>query len=394
MQRLTAVIQNYEWGDRDFIAKLQSRPPTGVPEAELWMGAHPSAPSHLEPEGRSLAEVVAADPSETLGAHVAGRFGELPFLLKVLAAARPLSIQAHPSLEQAKAGFARENALDVPLDSPARNYRDPNHKPELICALTRFEAKCGFRDLASTRELFASFGSGPMSRITERLGQAGEDRDVLEDVLSWLLRVNAGDAAELAAATARASADSSGGPYAAELAWSAEIHASHPGDIGVVVALLLNHVVLEPGEAIFLRSGALHSYLRGAGIELMANSDNVVRGGLTSKPVDVEELLDIVDCTPLAPVVQVAGDGVHEFDCATPEFSLTRVQLGDEVRLGVSGPEVLLVTNGHIRFTTESGDQMSAQSGVPVWVPAADTSYVASGDGTFYRATVATSYDA
>ncbi len=389
MERLAATTQHYDWGDARFIAELQRRPASGRPEAELWMGAHPKAPAVLTRSGLALDALIADDPRATLGEAVSNRFTGLPFLAKVLAADRPLSIQAHPSAAQAVAGFERENAAGVALDSPERTYRDPNHKPELICALTSFEAKCGFRSLDPTRELFAALGGNALAPVRERLAADGSVSEVLADVLAWLLRSQEGAGAELAAAALDAASSApAGGPYERDLRWTAEIARFHPGDVGVVVALLLNHVVLEPGQAVFLGAGHLHAYLRGAGIELMANSDNVIRGGLTSKHIDVEELIDVVDCTPIEPPVQDAGGCIHTFDSPVPEFSLTRVVVADDVRLRVQGPEILIVTEGIVEFVTQAGDELAVQTGEPVWVPAADGCYLARGGGVFYRAAV------
>ncbi|MEM7285632.1 MAG: mannose-6-phosphate isomerase, class I [Actinomycetota bacterium] len=387
MERLVATTQHYDWGDERFIAELQRRAASGLPEAELWMGAHPTAPAVLAGTGRSLDDVIAADPHVTLGDAVSRRFSGLPFLAKVLAADRPLSIQAHPSLAQARAGWERENRAGVPLDSPDRTYRDPNHKPELICALTPFEAKCGFRSLDATRELFDTLGGSGLAPVRERLAVDGPAASVFADTLAWLLRGRADRGPALAEAAVQAAADApAGGPYGAELRWTAEIAQLHPGDVGVVVALLLNHVVLEPGQAVFLGAGNLHAYLRGAGIELMANSDNVVRGGLTSKHIDIEELLDVVDCTPIVPPVQQAVGCLHTFDAPVPEFSLTRVTVADDVRLNVQGPEILVVTEGIVEFVTQAGQQVAVEAGEPVWVPASDGCYLARGGGVFYRA--------
>ena len=202
--------------------------------------------------------------------------------------------------------------------------------------------------------------------------------------LPWR-RTTAPIGASPAAAAASAPA---GGPYERDLQWTGEIARIHPGDVGVVVALLLNHVVLQPGEAVFLGAGNLHAYLRGAGIELMANSDNVIRGGLTSKHVDVEELIDVVDCTPIDPPVQRASGCLHTFDAPVPEFSLTRVAVADDVRLRLQGPEILIVTEGIVEFVTQSGHEVAAEPGEPVWVPASDGCYLARGGGVFYRAAV------
>ncbi len=389
MDRLSATVQHYDWGDDVFLAQLQRRRESGRPEAELWMGAHRSAPALLESTGRSLAEAIAADPKGQLGERVQRRFGWLPFLAKILAAARPLSIQAHPSVDQAIEGFARENTKGIPVDAAHRIYRDQNHKPELICALTTFDAKCGFRRLDDTRDLFDRLDGSELDPVRSMLGQTGDDAEILGATLAWLLRRDGVGAQVLVDAAVQAAERApDGGPFAADLTWTGEIARARPGDIGVVVALLLNHITLEPGQAVFLGAGNLHSYLRGAGVELMANSDNVVRGALTSKHVDVDELLDVVDCSPGDPQVQTAQGCIHTFDSPVPDFSLCRVTVDDDVRLRVDGPEVLIVTEGLIEFTTSGGNVVAAEPGVPIWVSASDECYLARGRGVFHRAVV------
>ena len=386
------TIQHYDWGDRSFIASLQSRAPSGEPEAELWMGAHERSPSMLAHAGVGLDEAIARDPVATLGSSVHQAFGALPFLAKILASAHPLSIQTHPSTAQAQAGFDRETRLGIPRMSPNRVYPDPSHKPELLCALTPFEAKCGFRPLDDARALFDLLGGSAdrdrqLGLIIERLAQPGAGCDVYHDVLAWLLRGGT-PVDELVAATVRAAAAAGDGPFRRELTWCAPIAARHPGDVGVVVGLLLNHVALDPGQAMFLGAGNLHSYLRGAGVELMANSDNVIRGGLTSKHVAVEELLSVVDTTPAEPVVQHASGPLHRFDAPVADFSLTRVALADPVRIEIAGPEIVIVTEGSAVLVDHLGTPLHAASGAPVWVPASDRGYLISGSGTAYRAGV------
>jgi mannose-6-phosphate isomerase len=377
---LVGVVRNYDWGDHTAIAELLGHQPPGHPEAEYWLGAHPSAPSNVAVRGRTLDAVIADELVPIVGAGVAERFAGLPFLLKVLAAEQPLSIQAHPSLAQAQAGFARENAAGVDQDAPHRSYRDANHKPELICALTPFEAKCGFRPVVDSHRLISAMGEPELGPLARRLAAAGADADILADTVPWLLRHDSAEAAALVAAATRAAdrlfaaADAQDGatpnerlePYRTEMEWTRRIATAFPGDIGVVVALLLNHVSLKPGEAIFLQAGNLHSYLQGVGVELMANSDNVLRGGLTPKHIDVDELLRVVDYTPAdAPVQRPAGP-IHTYSSPVPEFSLTRLasHAGDIDGVGFQplGPEILLVTSGEATLET-AGETLRLATG-------------------------------
>ncbi|MEL6982573.1 MAG: mannose-6-phosphate isomerase, class I [Actinomycetota bacterium] len=357
MDRLTGIVRAYDWGDLHALAGLLGHDAPGHPEAEYWLGAHPTGPSTLDSTGRTLDKVIAADPIGLLGPEVADRFGQLPFLVKLLAAGQALSIQAHPSAAQAAAGFAREEAAGVARTDPARTYRDANHKPELICALTPFEARCGFRDADGGLAVLAHLGPS-LQPVRERLATLGP-----ADTALWLLGLPPSEAEPLArqavdAAAAGLDADLDG-PVRAELASTVEVGAAFPGDVGVVVALLLNHVVLEPGEALFLGAGNVHAYLRGVGVEVMANSDNVIRGGLTAKHIDVPELAAVVDRRSGPVPVQRPDGPVHHFEVPVPDFGLTRIDTSagpvDPIEATPVGPEILLVTGGSLRVDGDAG---------------------------------------
>ena len=348
-------IQNYAWGSKTSLAELLGYPPAAEPEAELWIGAHPKASSRLS-DGRSLLDAIAADPLGMLGPDVQRRFGaQLPFLLKVLAVNAPLSLQAHPNLEQAARGYAREEAAGVPRDSAARTYRDANHKPELLCALTTFEALCGFRPAAEAAELFDELG---VASIAAALRAPG---DTLEDVFSFLMTLPAAERSRLTADVVERCERAARvpGPFAPSLGWAARLGSAYPGDIGVVASLLLQYVRLEPDEAIFLEAGRLHAYLSGTGVELMANSDNVLRGGLTPKHVDVRELLDVLrfDAPHVGPTpTRTLRSGAVVYDTPAPEFELSRIELLPErqIRIGVQGPELLLCVQGQATIELSS----------------------------------------
>ena len=300
---ITNTPRDYAWGSATAIADLLGTPATGAPQAELWLGTHPGSPS-LTPSG-SLASVTS-----------------LPFLLKVLAAASPLSLQAHPTIAQAVAGFARENAEGVPLDAANRNYKDELHKPEIIYALTPFRALCGFRPASSTgaaieRLLGAVPGDAPLNGWLDRLGSDDDIRPVFE----WLLSRGPG-VDELVSALVEAAAHVDGPHYTVV----ESLAAAYPGDPGIAISLMLNLADLEPGEVLFLPAGNIHAYISGLGIELMAASDNVLRGGLTPKHVDVPELLSVLDFTPL-PVPYLSPEvsgGVSRFS-PIPDFALLHV---------------------------------------------------------------------
>lgn len=353
MDRLENGIQRYAWGSREAIATLQGRPASAEPEAELWMGAHPQLPSHVTrgPVRRSLRDWIAEAPSRELGPAAATAFGELPFLLKVLAAEEPLSLQAHPSAAQAAAGFAREDAEGIPRDAPHRSYRDARHKPELLCALTPMDALCGFRAPGDTARLFRGLGA-PQKLVA--LLEAGDLRAVLGDLLARDVDARGTLVAQMVAACA---APPSG--FEAECRWAVRLAEKYPGDVGVVSALLLNLLTLAPGEALFLDAGNLHAYLHGVGVELMAASDNVLRGGLTQKHMDERELLSVLDFSPIearpVPVLQTSAD---ERTYRTParEFCLSRLDVaGTETRRTLDGPEIWLATQGAAHLESAHG---------------------------------------
>lgn len=364
--RLECTVQRYAWGDLSRIPALLGVPPDGQPQAELWMGAHPSAPSMAG--GRPLDEIIAVDRSSALGCSVDERFGQLPLLLKVLAAAEPLSIQAHPSLEQARVGFAREEALGLGRDAADRTYRDANHKPELICALTTFEAKCGFRPVAEMLGLLDHLGCAALDPLQVLLAQRVPAAEAIRAGLHWLFGLGPQDVGPVVEAVINAAKRKDEGAFSVDLEACAALGKAFPGDVGVVVSLLLNHVVLQSGQAMFLGPGVLHAYLGGFGVEVMANSDNVVRGGLTPKHIDVVELLGIVDTRPSEPVVQTAGAGVFRFESPVPEFSLTRIDFQAGTSFVVRGPALVLVTTGAADLEALG----LVEQGQSVFVPAVD----------------------
>jgi mannose-6-phosphate isomerase len=362
MRALHGPIQRYAWGSRSAIALLQGRPaPTDTPEAELWLGAHPSAPSTVD--SVSLVDVVAADPSQVLGPDVAGEFeGRLPFLLKVLAAEEPLSLQAHPDAAQARAGYAAGNP----------SYVDPYHKPELLVAVSEFEVLCGFRAPDASARHLASLGIPALSPVISLL-EGGHLRAATTALL------------ESSFADAVAGAD----PLAARLA------ARNPGDPGVVVALLLNHVTLRPGEAIWMPAGNLHAYLHGTGIEIMAASDNVLRGGLTPKRVDVPELRRILRFEvlekPVVPAVPVSAD-VVTWPVPVRDFALYRVTPGGQpVQLAAPGPRIVLCLRGSARVS--DGVAVTLGGGEAAFGAASSEPLVISGVAEVYVATTPSTKD-
>ncbi|WP_424935315.1 MULTISPECIES: mannose-6-phosphate isomerase, class I [Bacteria] len=362
LHEISNAPRDYAWGSTSLLAALEGRPATGAPEAEVWFGDHPGDPADLH-DGRTLDALTG---------------GGLPYLLKLLAAGAPLSIQVHPTRAQAQEGHARESGMAP--DDPARNYRDDNHKPELVVALSeRFEALCGLRGIDETRALLAALGDAPgVARLRALLA---EDDDPLRRAIRWALDE----------ATSEEISDVVAGVEAAdveELATVRSIAERSPEDPGVVVALLMNRVILSRGEGVFVRAGLLHAYVSGLGVEIMAASDNVLRGGLTPKHVDVRELLAIVDTTSGdVPVLRAEPDAaVQGYPVPVPDFALRRVRVDGEVSLDVRTPAMVLATAGEVGVAGDAGTVVSVPVGSAVFADGAEPRLVLSGVGEAFVA--------
>lgn len=380
MELLENTVRPYAWGSRTVIAELLGEQvPSAHPQAELWLGAHPDDPSRLVGPGgarTSLLDALRAEPDRLLGADRASRWaGTLPFLLKVLAADEPLSLQAHPSLDQARAGFALEDAAGVDRAAAHRNYRDANHKPELICALTEFHALVGFRDPTVTVALLRALD------VPELAGHAGllaaqPDADGLRALFTTWITLPQSTLDVLVPALQEGCVRLAGDAteFHTEARTVLELSERYPGDAGVLAALLLNRVTLAPGEALYLPAGNLHAYLHGAGIELMANSDNVLRGGLTPKHVDVPELLRVLDFEAKPPPVLTGtpDEGWVRYDTPIEEFLLRRWSGGaDAGPVPDGGPRILLCTAGSASVTGPAGE-IEIKRGASLWLGAED----------------------
>jgi mannose-6-phosphate isomerase len=403
---LRGAVRTYAWGSRTAIADFVGRPsPTAHPEAELWLGAHPGDPAwlHTDTGERSLLETVRDDPEGQLGAAVRGRFGDtLPFLMKVLAADEPLSLQAHPSAEQAAEGFEREDRLGIPVSSPVRNYRDRSHKPELLVALQTFEVLAGFRPVHRTVELMRALGVCELDPYVNLLTDQ-PDADGLRALFTTWITAPQPDLDVLVPAVLEGAIEyvrSRNKECAAEAKTVLELGERYPGDAGVLAALLLNRMSLRPGEAIYLPAGNLHTYLHGIGIEVMANSDNVLRGGLTPKHVDVPELLRVLDFTPASEETlrpRTAREGMElVYVTPAPEFSVSVLcvdgdRLGHEIDAPAhhDGPQILLCTEGSTVVHAKSG-AVTLERGAAAWVSADDgpIRLVAAQPTKLFRATV------
>ncbi|MFI6554814.1 mannose-6-phosphate isomerase, class I [Streptomyces griseus] len=386
---LSPALRNYPWGSRTAIPALLGQQPDGEPQAELWFGAHRAAPSLLadRPGRPDPAAAITADPALELGeASLAAHGPELPFLLKLLAAERALSVQVHPTRKQVQDGHDREEAAGVPLDAPHRTFKDRNHKPELLCALEPFEALCGFREPARTAELLDALAVPELRRWSAVL-RSRPAHEALSRTLRAALSAPERLMRTVSAALPRLTAPS--GAWSNTGAACTAVAEDFPGDPGLLAALLLNHVRLDAGEALYLGAGVPHACLRGTGVEIMANSDNVLRCGLTDKHVDTVLLADIVDRTPLRPAIMRPAHtglaGETQFCSPTEEFVLSRLETGTEaVSVTDIGPQVLLCLVGHVRLTP--GPPLSR--GAAAFVPAGSPCEVTGAGAVLYRARV------
>ncbi|OYN84756.1 mannose-6-phosphate isomerase, class I [Parenemella sanctibonifatiensis] len=386
MEFLTGTIQNYDWGTSDGIADLLGRSPDGQPQAEYWLGAHPKSPSQVG--DRPLDAVIAEDPAQ-LGEASRQQFGDrLPYLMKILSAERALSLQAHPSRAQAEEGYAREEEQGIAADARERTYKDSWPKPEMIVSLGEMHALCGFREPRAAADLFGGLGladrlSTVLGPLTERKGAAALAETFL-DALS-LTGERAGLINELLVAAVEHAQDR--GPVGEFARTAIELDASYPGDPGILAALLLNRVTLQQGQAIFLPAGNLHAYLRGTGVEIMANSDNVLRGGLTSKHIDVAELTKVVDFSPYAPPILTPVEeapGVRRYPTPAPEFALRCLDEVEAELPAESSARILLVLDGSYTATGAAGE-LTVAKGQSIYLPAGEQVRLA-GAGTAFLA--------
>lgn len=399
-------IQHYDWGSLTAIPEFLGRTVSDRPVAEVWLGAHPKAPSEVRigETWDELNQVLRRDPLRWLGIETGADEARLPFLLKILAAGKPLSIQAHPDRRQAQAGFEREDAAGVPRWDAKRNYRDRHHKPEIIYAVSPFTILCGFRPLEETRRLFEAFGLQgipPLQALADRQGDdrhgetSGDDGERLRDFFARLLLADASTVetwVDQALQRADAMADGDDG-HGFVARWLRHMAAEFPADRGVLAPLFLNLETLKPGQAVYTGPGVLHAYLDGLGIELMANSDNVLRGACTSKHIDRDELLAILDPIPRRPCFVDArrSPGVERFLTPSGELGLSKIQVTPEQPFlcparSPHRPQILLCTAGEGRVRIENGASIPFHRDTSFVVPAATGAYRLEGQGLFFLA--------
>ncbi len=373
-------IQHYDWGSTTRLHELLGVAPDGRPAAELWLGAHPIAPSYARTgDGGStaLSALIAADPQRMLGRRVSNDFGpRLPYLLKVLAADRALSLQVHPKPHLARSGFNRENQLGIPIDAPDRSFRDDQHKPEMLVAVSQFEALAGFRNSRNILALLTGLTGPLVDAVREELTRDRSAQGIRAAFARLIAARSDGECPDAVAATiasveARAAA---GSPYQRADATVLRLAQEHPGDPGAVASLLFNRVTLEPGESLFLADGEIHAYLSGLGVEIMASSDNVLRAGLTTKHVDVEALFEAASFEPNPPLVPrqerrgTRGQAVT-FRPPVQEFALTVVDVDDSepVALPEEGPRTVVCLEGDVTLVTR-GDRTPLRQGQSAFV--------------------------
>ena len=395
MHRLEGALQRYDWGSRTSIPELLGAQPDGRPWAELWFGTHPGGQTRLAGDG-TLAAHIASDPVRALGEDVVRRFGpDLPFLVKVIAPGQPLSLQVHPDLVRAEERFAAEEARGVPRDAVERNYKDTNHKPEMVYALTRYEAVSGFRAPRRAAEVLAGLDSDLARRMrrTLRLNPTRFGiRQAFSDLVSADTRPSRQEVAELVEEVRRRH-DAGQSPSPRVDANVLTMDAAFPGDPGVAASLLLNPVTLQPGEALFVPAGAVHAYISGLGIEIMASSDNVLRAGLTAKHVDVPEMLasvDYVAAPPVRPAPEYLSRATRAYYAPVDDFELlvtTVVPQDGRLQVPGRGPRVAIVVDGEVTLTSPVGQERLVR-GQAVFVGAHERTLAVEGSGTVVLADV------
>ncbi|MPZ60781.1 MAG: mannose-6-phosphate isomerase, class I [Propionibacteriales bacterium] len=389
MYQLSNQIRRYAWGSPVAIPELLGVEPDGEPQAELWMGAHERAPSVASVDGRAvpLDELIASDARNELGESWASE-ARLPFLAKVIAVAEPLSLQVHPDVERAVRGYAAEEAAGIDRDCPTRNFPDSLAKPEMVLALSDFAALCGFRPVGDAVDWLQALDLQWLKPTADALRLRGAD--ALPGEVERLLGGAGGPAAELSAGLARRC-----DLLRADARWSvsaevaADLARRYPDDPAVALALLLQPVVLGPGDAMFIRPGQPHTYLSGTAFEVQANSDNVLRAGLTRKHVAIPELVRALDVRPQrrsAIVSWEAGaERVHAAD--TSRFALSVVESGEDAELAVvPGPQILCCLAGG--FGLRGADRrLTLSRGESAYCPASRPELRITGDGRLLRVT-------
>ncbi|GAK21391.1 LOW QUALITY PROTEIN: mannose-6-phosphate isomerase [Vibrio sp. JCM 19052] len=388
--KLDNVIQNYAWGSKESISKLFGIDNANhQPQAEIWMGAHPNGCSRLATTGELLSDVIARDKASMFGDYTMMRFGELPYLFKVLAADSPLSIQVHPSKRKAELGFARENEQGIPLDAPNRNYKDANHKPELVYALTFYKAMNGFRPIEQILTLFRQFGirslDGEVAALAEHPNQDG-----LKGFFTAIMTLSEAHKIQLGRIGRSIRAWSKDGIGKRVLSYVAEFQKHYPKDIGLLSPLMLNTIELAPGEAMFLHAETPHAYVQGTALEIMANSDNVLRAGLTPKYIDVDELISNTAFHTTQPELiklpPIHKEGKLSYPIPVDDFGFDILSSDEECKQQfVRGAEIVFCVEGSVEVMT-SETSLTLKAGESAFITNDCKFYQYQGNGTLARA--------
>ena len=378
MDLLSPNIQHYLWGDYSFIPELQGRPKGDQPEAELWMGAHPTSPSRTVESDRGLDAIIANDPQNTLGPQAGDFQNELPFIMKILAIREPLSIQVHPNAQQAEEGFtsAQSNLTG------AQSYSSPRGKEEVVCALTKTDLKFGFREVNEIYAIIDAVGHSDLSRLKESLSRE-TPAEGLKEAIQKILSTDS-DTIRSITSTVLSSDMSTTVINEKETKYFTSLVETYPDDPGLLLFLLMNFITLEPGDFLYVSPGVTHAYLRGNVVETTSNSDNVIRCGLTPKHINVDEFFSIASFVSEQPQIQTPAESVHTYESPTP-FTLTRLNLNEEFEATLQGPEILISTQNNFTITNKSENSFHVEQGHPVWVPFSDTSYKITGNCLLFR---------
>ncbi|MDD4310094.1 MAG: mannose-6-phosphate isomerase, class I [Candidatus Cloacimonetes bacterium] len=387
--KLMPTFQTYPWGSKSYIQTQLGLPEfMGNTLAEMWLGAHPKAPGSIEigNDLLTLNRFISNNPQTILGAAATVNEGQLPFLLKVLAADEPLSIQVHPDKATAMRGFADEDLAGIALDDPQRSFKDNNHKPEMMFALTKFDMMCGFR---AYREIIDNFCMFALESLWQSFTPFAANpsplslKNLFTEVLSSTIPQLEEFSRHIYSNTSPAGKDKS---------WIRDICLQlisiYNLDVGIVSPLLLNLFQLNPGEAIYLEAGILHAYLKGAGIELMANSDNVIRGGLTPKFIDKDTLFSITNFQPFQPAILLGnktGEYVTRYHCPVQEFELQVLNVEGKLTIQVNNkPQILLWWEGEALLN----DGITLHKGESAFVTATETELSITGNCLIFLASL------
>ncbi|WP_347348625.1 mannose-6-phosphate isomerase, class I [Nigerium sp.] len=391
MQQIHGTVMNYPWGTPDAIPAILGTEPDGTPVAEYWLGAHPLAPSTVGADGAESLDALLEREPRQLGKSAIVYGSRLPFLMKILSAASALSIQTHPSRQRAQRGYAREESLGIPRNDPERVYKDDWPKPEIMVALSEMQALVGFRPLGELGRVLDEFGLRHSFEDAFGAGlfaRPAVDADLLRSVMD-----DEHPAHELVEAIQQAVPEPGWSDAARELQGTArELQAQFPGDPGVLAALFMNRVTLRPGEALYVPDGVIHAHLRGTGIEVMANSDNVIRGGLTGKHVAVDELMRVLDFEAEPEIIAgtEVAHGVVDYPSACPEFDVWRLEVdarGIDELPAHGAPRIILVTGGSLLLTDADGVRLPLDQGCSAFISAQDARIQVTGEGQAFVAT-------